>query len=321
MDKNEPFVRNEVDDVTPKKPDESASASSLHGSDETPKQSTQSNQTDQGSPLVPLQESPNVKDEFPKLTGTIQSKKDLRTAYLKAPKATHGSMPKQSPQINKTFPMGQSSLHLQLQESHLSNSTTTHGSSPKPDLSSLSTTTATQEPSASAEPGSAHTRYRIRLPVFKELCSGVEFQWYGPQEPDLPSSSGKGTMPANSPCAPKVSAEPFTLSTSSPPRQASEQLSCDHQNSGDDSRTSEVAYPKLSIERQRKKDLRSAHLKTPTATHSNTTTTTTHGSTPSVDVPGTVTQEPDMSSASDDKRQDDEITAPDQDHSALDDNL
>lgn len=87
------------------------------------------------------------------------------------------------------------------------------------------------------------------------------------------------------------------------------------------SRTSEVAYPKLSRERQRKKDLRSAHLKTPTATHSNTTTTTTHGSTPSVDVPGTVTQEPDMSSASDDKRQDDEITAPDQDHSALDDNL
>ncbi|CAL9213334.1 unnamed protein product [Arabidopsis halleri] len=193
MDKNEPFVRNEVDDVTPKKPDGKVLVFSIHGSDETPKQSTQSNQT------------------------------------------------------------GQSSLHLQLQESHLSNSTTNNGSSPsvnvtpKPDLSSLSKTTATQEPSASAglqirtiekdrSPSSALPRYGRRLPVFNQLCSGVKFPWYGPQEPDLPSSSGKGTISANSPCAPKVSAEPFTLSPSSPPRQASEQLSCDHQNPGDDVR-------------------------------------------------------------------------------------
>jgi len=79
---------------------------------------------------------------------------------------------------------------------------------PKPDLSSLSNTTATQEPSPSAglqirtiekdrSPGSAFPRHK-RLPVFDKICSGAVFPWYGPQEPDLPSSSGIGTMSANS---------------------------------------------------------------------------------------------------------------------------
>ncbi|AAF97343.1 Hypothetical protein [Arabidopsis thaliana] len=165
----------------------------------------------------------------------------------------------QSTQINQTGP--RSVLHLQSQESHLSNSTTTHASSPsvnvtpKPDLSSFSNTTATQEPSPSAglqirtiekdrSPGSAFPRHK-RLPVFDEVCSGAVFPWYGPQEPDLPSSSGIGTMSANS---------------------------------HDDRRAYELAYPLPSRDIQSKKELRNAHLKTPTATLTNTTTTTIHGS-------------------------------------------
>ncbi|XP_023645587.1 uncharacterized protein LOC111832577 [Capsella rubella] len=100
MDKNKTIMRNEADDETPKQPDESASASAPHGSDETPKQSTQT-----GSPLLPLQESPSRKEDCPKRTGLIHTKKDLRTSYLEALKATLGSTSKQSAQINKTRSM------------------------------------------------------------------------------------------------------------------------------------------------------------------------------------------------------------------------